>query len=211
MQIEQDVREELEMEPSVRAAAIDIQVRDGVVTLSGVVDGDGERWLIESAARRIAGVKSVLAQLKIFAPDITPADDDIALDCERVLRRLTPKTDYAIGVMVSNGWVTLSGDVAEGYERRIAETEVDSLLSVHGVNSQVKVRSSMARDDAGANIAANIPEQHELKSGSYEFALDNDRVTWSGVMLSWAQHQAKLYAAWSTSRTKHVIDGIRPT
>ncbi|HYD60243.1 MAG TPA: BON domain-containing protein [Noviherbaspirillum sp.] len=152
-QIERDVRDELEMEPSVRADAVDVQVRNGVVTLSGVVDGDGERWLIESAARRIASVKEVWVQLTVFAPDITPADDDIARDCERVLRGLTPKADYAIGVMVSKGWVTLIGDVAEGYERRIAETEVGSLLSVHGINSQVRVRSSIVR----VGIRANAP------------------------------------------------------
>lgn len=145
LQIAQDVRDELEMEPSIRAAAIGIQVKDGIVTLSGVVDSDGERWLIESAARRIAGVKGLLAQLTVFAADVTPDDDDIARDCERVLEGLTPRDDYAIGVMVSHGWVTLSGDVAEGYERRIAETAVSSLLSVHGVNSQVRVRHLPAR------------------------------------------------------------------
>ena len=211
MQIEQDVRDELEMEPSVRAAAIDVEVRDGVATLTGVVDGDGERWLIESAARRIAGVQRVLTQLKVYAPDITAADDDIAHDCERVLERLMPKADYAIGVLVSHGWVTLSGEVAEGYERRVAETEVGSLLSVRGVNSQVRVRSSIARTIAGENIAASMPEQHELKSGSYEFAKDNDRVTWSGAVLSWDERRAMLYAAWLSSGAKRVFDRVRPT
>lgn len=145
-QIEQDVRDELDTEPSVRAAAIDVHVRDGVVALSGIVEGEGEQWLVESAARRIAGVRGISAQLEVFAPDITPSDDDIAHDCERLLSGLTPKADYAIGVVVSKGWVTLRGDVAEGYERRIAEMEVGSLLSVHGVNSQVRVRASIARE-----------------------------------------------------------------
>lgn len=209
MQIEHDVRAELEMEPMVRAAAVGIQVRDGVVTLTGVVDGVGERWLIESASRGIAAVKDVVGQLKVFAPDVTTADDDIAHDCERVLERLMPKTDYAIGVMVSHGWVTLSGNVAEGYERRIAETEVGNLLSVHGVNSQVKVRSSMARNGAASNIVASMPDQNKLKSGSYEFAADNDHVTWSGAMHSWTRQRAMLYAAWSSLRAKHVSNRIR--
>lgn len=209
MQILQDIRDELEMEPTVRAAAIDVQVRDGAVTLSGVVDDEGERWLIESAARRIAGVRTISVQLKVFAPDITPADDDIAHDCERVLRRLTPKTDYAIGVMVSKGWVTLSGDVAEGYERRLAETEVSSLLSVHGVNSQVRVRSSIAREDAETNCAPSVPEKPALKSGSYDFSGDNDRITWADAMQSWSYHRAVLDAAWSSSRAKRMIDAMR--
>ena len=200
-QIEQDVR--------VRAAAIGVQVRDGVATLTGVVDGEGERWLIESAARRIVGVRGVLTQLKSFAPDVTPADDDIAHDCERVLGALTPKSDYAIGVMVSHGWVTLSGEVAEGYERRTAETEVASLLSVHGVNSQVRVRSSTTRSDADAGVVDSKREQRELKSGGYEFAVDIDRLTWSSTVLSWTQYRNMLYAAWSSSRTKRVISLIR--
>jgi osmotically-inducible protein OsmY len=205
MQIEQDVRDELKMESSVRAAAIDVQVSDGVVTLSGVVDGEGERWLIEAAAKRIAGVRKILTRMTVFSPDITPADDDIAHDCERVLSHLTPKDDYTIAVQVSKGWVTLSGEVAEGFERRIAETEVSSLLSVLGVNSQVRVRSSMAAGDAAANGVSSIRKPYELKSGSYEFSPDNDRVTWASTVHSWNQHRAQLSAAWSSSGTKRTM------
>lgn len=147
-QIAQDVKDELKLEPSVRADAVDVQVKDGVVTLKGVVDDGGEQWLIESAARRIAGVKSLSVQLKVFGPGTIATDDDIARDCERVLEGLVPSTDYTIRVMVSHGWVTLSGNVAEGYERRIAEMEVSSLLAVHGVNSQVKVRPAISRAHA---------------------------------------------------------------
>ena len=211
MQIEQDVRDELDMETSVRAEAIDVQVSDGVVTLSGIVDGEGERWLIETAAKRIAGVREILTRMTVFAPDITPADDDIAHDCERVLSHLAPKADYAIAVQVSKGWVTLSGEVAEGYERRIAETEVSSLLSVLGVNSQVRVRSSIAADDTAPHGVPSIRKPYEFKSGSYEFSPDNDRVTWASTVLSWNQHRAMLSAAWSSSSTKRATYGIRFT
>ncbi|WP_420473298.1 BON domain-containing protein [Noviherbaspirillum sp. ST9] len=202
MQIEQDVREELEIEPSVHADAISIHVKDGMVTLAGIVDGDGERWLIEAAAWRIAGVRGVSGQLTSFAPDITPADEDIALDCERVLGRLTPKTDYAIGVLVSHGWVTLSGNVAEGYERWIAETEIAGLLSVHGVNSQVKVRSSIAAADANAKTAGFRFMQDGLKPGGLDFSVGAGRLTWSNAVRSWTEHRDMLYAAWSSLSAK---------
>ena len=139
-QIERDVKDELAMEPTVYGSAIGVAVKDGVATLTGTVDGDGERWLIEAAARRIAGVRSLSVHLNTFVPGIVPADEDIALDCERVLGGLMPRGDYAIQVMVSHGRVTMVGNVAEGYERRIAEVEISSLLSVLGVNSQVQVR-----------------------------------------------------------------------
>lgn len=208
MRIAQAVRNELNSEPSVRAAAVDVRVNDGVVTLSGVVDSEGERWLIESAAMRIAGVKRVLDQTQVFAAGATPTDDEIAHDCERVLACLTPADDYAIGVMVSHGWVTLSGYVAEGYERRIAEAEVGSLLSVHGVNSQVKVRPSLLRNGV-AGVATAIPRRNAYKSGSYEFADGDDRVTWSGVRSAWAAQRAMIHATWSASGAKRVVDRIR--
>lgn len=209
MQIAHDVKDELKTEPTVRASAIDVQVNGGMVTLSGVVDSDGERWLIESAARRTAGVKDVATQLKVFAAGVTPADDDIAHDCERVLEGLLPASDYAIGVMVSHGWVTLSGYVAEGYERRIAETEVSSLLSVHGVNSQVRVRPLLAKNGADADVAASSHLQDTLKPGS-DVESDDDGMTWSRMRTAWAEHQMMLHTTWSASGAKRVMDRMRP-
>lgn len=209
IEIAKDVTDELQMEPSISDVAIDVQVSDGVLTLAGVVDSQGEQWLIESAAKRIAGVKRIQSRLKVFSATINTADDDIAHDCERALGRLAPRTDYAIGVLVTHGWVTLLGNVAKGYERRVAETAVSSLLSVRGVNSQVKVRSSTTSADAVENAA--MSEQPRSKPGGYDFAYDSEHVTWAGTVRSWEEYRVMLYAAWSASRAKRALDRIRPS
>jgi len=143
-QIRLDVIDELQSEPSIDAESIDVDVKNGVVTLTGCVDSNGGEWLIESAARRIAGVKGLSVKLEIVVPEPgICTDDDIRRDCEHALATTVSGANHAIKVMVSSGWVTLSGDVAWGYERWIAEEIVSSLIGVNGVNGQIKVNPWM--------------------------------------------------------------------
>lgn len=140
-QIAQDVMNELRSEATLTAMPIGVTVKNGIATLSGRVDGVGEMWLIETAARRIAGVKGVMMNLEIHHPEPSMrSDDDIEHDCRNVLDLATPGPNDAVKVRVNNGWVSLSGDVAWGHERWIAEAAVSQLAGVTGVNSQIRVR-----------------------------------------------------------------------
>ena len=57
-QLQQDVMNELKWDPSVKAA-IRVDVKDGVVTLSGYVDSYSKKWAADRAAARVFGVKAV--------------------------------------------------------------------------------------------------------------------------------------------------------
>jgi osmotically-inducible protein OsmY len=206
-QIKQDVKDELRSESTVRASAIDVQVKVGVVTLTGPVDGDGEQWLIETAARRIAGVERLSVNFKTVAPEPgVRTDDDIARECEDVLATLIPESDYVIQVMASNGWVTLLGEVAWGYERWIAETKVSGLPGVCGVNSQVKVRPTVIKNDVDAIIEAAMQGQKEGKRHTVECTVDHGRITLTGTIRSWVERRTVLNAVWSFTGVKRVFD-----
>ncbi len=140
-QIAQDVMNELRSEATLTAMPIGVTVKDGIATLSGRADSTGEMWLIETTARRIAGVKGVMMNLEIHHPEPgMRSDDDIAHDCENTLGLATSGPNDAVKVRVNNGWVSLSGDVAWGHERWTAEAAVGQLVGVTGVNSQIRVR-----------------------------------------------------------------------
>ncbi|WP_334189252.1 BON domain-containing protein [Noviherbaspirillum sp.] len=145
-QIRLDIIDELRLEPSIDADSIDVDVENGIVSLTGCVDSNGGEWLIESAARRIAGVGSVAVHLKIVLPEPgICTDDDIRRDCEHALATTVMGENHAIKVRVNSGWVTLSGNVACGYERWTAEEIVSSLIGVNGVNGQITVNSWMTK------------------------------------------------------------------
>lgn len=141
-QIRRDVLDEIRSERTIDADSIDVHVENGVVTLTGCADGCGDKWLIEAAAQRIAGVSSVETQLKVTVDEPgMRTDDDIRRVCEHMLGMTVPGANHAIKVMVSSGWVTLSGSVAWGFERWSCEEIVNHVPGVNGVNGQITVQS----------------------------------------------------------------------
>jgi osmotically-inducible protein OsmY len=66
IQLQQDVIAELNWEPSVDAAQIGVEVKDGIVTLAGHVSSYAEKWNAERAAQRVSGVKALGVCLTCF-------------------------------------------------------------------------------------------------------------------------------------------------
>ncbi|MEO8341904.1 MAG: BON domain-containing protein, partial [Nitrospirota bacterium] len=111
-QLQQDVMAELKWEPSVHAAQIGVEVKDGVVTLAGGVASYYEKYNAERAAQRVRGVKALAVELKIKTSELGKrADSDIAQAAKNVLGWTTSVPADAVKVMVEDGWLTLSGDV----------------------------------------------------------------------------------------------------
>ncbi|MEP7100187.1 MAG: BON domain-containing protein, partial [Burkholderiales bacterium] len=78
-QLQHDVGEELKWEPQVTASQIGVEVKDGVVTLSGEVSSYAEKWNAERAAQRVSGVNALAIALKVKLSEFgTRTDADIA-------------------------------------------------------------------------------------------------------------------------------------
>jgi osmotically-inducible protein OsmY len=63
--ISDSVRERLAADAVVKGGAIDVDVKDGVVTLKGKVQEAKQKSKAESLAKKVKGVKSVVNQLQI--------------------------------------------------------------------------------------------------------------------------------------------------
>lgn len=65
--ISNDVRLKLAADADVRGGALDVQVKDGVVTLQGRVHTEKGRQKATSLTKKVKGVKSVNNQLKLYS------------------------------------------------------------------------------------------------------------------------------------------------
>lgn len=74
-QLQKDVIEELGWDPSVDAARVGVEVKDGIVTLSGSVDSYPQKWSAERAASRVAGTSGVVVDIKVDLPGSHKRDD----------------------------------------------------------------------------------------------------------------------------------------
>ena len=79
IQLQRDVMDELQFEPSVNASNIGVIAKDGIITLTGKVNNYAEKYAASEAAERVAGVKAVIDETKVDLPLAHQRDDqDIA-------------------------------------------------------------------------------------------------------------------------------------
>ncbi len=106
----------LRIDPDVSDEEIEIIVRDGIVTLKGAVGYWYQRNAGEEAARRISGVVSVKNAIHVVPP--ARSDAELKDEIRKSLHRRVPLAVDRIAVEVSEGIVTLRGNV-EFYSDRV--------------------------------------------------------------------------------------------
>ena len=62
-QLQKDVEDELNWSPMLDSAGIGVTAKEGVVTLTGVVDSYSKKLAAENAAKRVTGVKAIAQEI----------------------------------------------------------------------------------------------------------------------------------------------------
>jgi osmotically-inducible protein OsmY len=139
-ELKHDILAELTWEPWVDVARIGVAVLDGVVTLVGLVDRCASQWAVESAVRRIPGVRALDSAMAVALPPADRREDaDIARAVENALRWMTLLPADAVRVRVEHGWIMLSGEVDWDYQRQAVTDVVRCLVGVAGVSDGITV------------------------------------------------------------------------
>jgi osmotically-inducible protein OsmY len=153
MDIQKDVVAELKWEPSLRDDDIAVSVRDGVVTLAGYVDSYADKWKAERVVSRVKGVRAVVNDLEVKLPTRSErTDPEIARAAVEALKWNINVPDDRIIVKVSNGWVTLEGDVDWYYQKEAAERAVREITGIKGITNLIAVRSRTSPTDLKERI-----------------------------------------------------------
>ena len=208
-QLQQDVLAELQWEPSVNAAAIGVEVTDGIVTLSGHVDSHGEKWGAENAAQRVAGVKGLAVDIHVNLPPLSQRTDaDIARAARNVLEWTTYLPREAVKVMVEGGWITLSGTVEWEYQRHMAAAAVRHLLGVTGVSDDLALKPMVSASAVKSDIEASFTRRAHSDARKVSVDVSGTKVTLTGTVGSWAEHELARHSAWGTPGVRSVVDNI---
>jgi osmotically-inducible protein OsmY len=209
-QLKTDVLEELKWEPSVNAAHIGVEVREGVVTLAGHVDNYAEKWHAERATQRVAGVRALAVEIDVNLPGISQRPDaDIASSAARVLDWMGNLPKGSVKVAVEDGWVTLSGTVDWDYQRRSATQAVRYLLGVTGVSDQVTLKSHPVSQAAVKSaILAALHRRANTEASTIAVDVNGAEVTLTGTADSWAERELVKHSAWNTLGVHSVVDRI---
>ncbi len=207
-QLQKDVIEELGWDPSVDAASIGVEAKDGIVTLSGCVDSYPQRWSAERAALRVAGVNGVVVDIEVDLPGAHKRNDaDIARAARSALEWNVSVPDGSIKISVQNGWIALSGEVDWAYQRWAAVAAVRNLVGVAGVNDEITLKPHVDAKDVKGKIESALQRLANREAKAITVDIDeNGSVTLSGKVGSWSERNAARHAAWAAPGVKNVVD-----
>jgi osmotically-inducible protein OsmY len=209
LELKKDVIAELTWEPSVNAATIGVEVKDGIVTLAGHVESLSEKWDAERATQRVKGVKALAIEMDVKLPGSYERNDaDIARAATNALEWTTYWKTDGIKVMVEKAWITLTGEVEWDYQRRSAVWTVKNLIGVKGVSDQIKIQPAITSTEIKADIEEALKRRANGDAKGITVGVNGDKVTLSGTVHSWSERELIVHSTWGAAGVRDVINNI---
>jgi osmotically-inducible protein OsmY len=139
--IEDAVRDVLVLDPRLPdPEQVAVSSEAGTVILRGTVGSFSQRRAAADDAREVEGVYDVDDELDVRLLDKSRrADADIRGIALQILMWDYEVPADLIDVKVSNGWVTLTGDVSYPFESDAAFEDMAGLVGVVGVTNKIRV------------------------------------------------------------------------
>jgi osmotically-inducible protein OsmY len=195
-EIHQEVLRELKWDSRVEENEIGVAAKDGVVTLSGVVTSYAKKLAAQEAAHRVFSVLDVANDMQVQIPgSMSRSDTEIAHALRSALEWDVWIPQDQIKSTVTDGWVTLEGEVELLRERYDAERAIRRLAGVRGVTNRIEVKPGrVAADDLREAIGEALERRAEREARRIKVEVNGSEVTLSGSVRSWAEKRAILGA-----------------
>jgi osmotically-inducible protein OsmY len=209
-QIQHDVLEELRWDPRLQPNEIGVAVKAGIVTLSGWVDSYLKKWTAEEAALGVNGVLAVANEIEVRLPiDAERTDADIAAAALYALEWDANVPLDQVKVAVSDGWVSLTGEVDKQHQREAAERAVSRLLGVRGVSNHITLRAAPMPDDLKQRIEKALVRSAQFDAQRISVELQGSKVILKGTVRSWAELKEAERVAYSAPGVTAVENRIK--
>jgi osmotically-inducible protein OsmY len=194
-----EVKEGLDWEPALDTRAINLSVKDGIVTLTGSVPSYPEKHLAEQAAGLVRGVKAVACELTVVLPAFNSrSDQEIARAAADAIGWNTLLANAKIQVFVDKGRITLEGTVNWNHQRQSADRSVRYLAGVRDVNNHIVVKPIAEQVAVKSQIQAALIRNARLDADRIVVEVRGDRVILSGTVQSWIEREEAERAAWAS-------------
>jgi osmotically-inducible protein OsmY len=207
--LKQTVQNALDWDPSVDPSDIGVAVDEGVVTLRGTVRTFTEKQAAERVALRVFGTKAVANDLTVHLPtSFARTDTELAQAALTALSWNSAVPAGRITVTVSEGWITLKGEVEWQYQKDAAVRCVRDLFGVKGVTNTIAVQPRVKPLDVRDKIEAAFKRSAEVDARRINVNATDGKVILSGNVRSFAERQEAERAAWAAPGVTQVEDRL---
>lgn len=204
-----NVEEELHWSPDIDDTDVAVKVTGGVVTLTGFVRNFSEKYHAEAAAKRVTGVAGVANDIEVRFPlHDEIADPEIARNAVAAIKTELPFIGDRIKVLVSNGCVTLEGNLEWQFQKQQVEYVVHRQKGVKNVANQIEIKPRVAPKDIERRIRTAFHRSAQIDADQISVQVDGGEVTLAGHVRSWDERMQAEDTAWRAPGVAHVRNEI---
>jgi osmotically-inducible protein OsmY len=196
--LQRDVQDAINWQPLLNAAEIGVIAKDGIVSLTGVVDSYAKKTEAENAAKSVAGVTALVENIKVKYPSsYSKSDAEVATEVLAALKARWDVADEKIKVKVEMGWVTLTGELGWNYQKNAAKDAIKSLMGVTGVSNNITIKSESLDAAEKSGIENAIKRNWAFYDSDISVGVSGHRATLTGTVDSIYQKTEAGNLAWN--------------
>jgi len=196
--LQKDVQDAIKWEPLLNAAEIGVTAKDGVITLTGIVDSYDKKIQAEDAAKSVAGVKAVVEKIEIqYSSMGIKGDNEIADDILNTFNWNWEFPNDKVNVKVEDGWVTLEGELIWNFQKEAAKKSVSKVIGVKGVTNNITIKSETNDSIEKKDIERALKSNWSISEREIIVEVSGNIVTLNGTVHSLYQKDQAGRIAWN--------------
>lgn len=198
IEIQKNVMDELKWQPFLNSSEIGVAVKNGIVTLSGIVDSFSKKLSAERAAKKVAGVRAIAEDIQIcVSPAYWRTDAEIAEAVLNALKWHSAVPDEKIKIKVEDGNVTLEGELEWEYQRVNARTAIQNLSGVRSVINLITVKPRLSAFELEQKISAAFRRNATVDASKVNVSTVGSKVILTGKVRSLIESEDAEDVAWA--------------
>jgi osmotically-inducible protein OsmY len=203
---------ELARNPRIASSEIAVTVKNGAVTLNGIVLTLDEKLCAERAVKNIKGVRAVANDIEVKLPaEMRKADEGIAEQIGRLLSWYSSLRNMDVHADVDDGRVTLTGEVDFLYQKALVAERLAELAGVAAVSNQIKIREHRAIDEREINrqIMAALHRHANVEAAAIHISVADGEVKLEGTVGAYRERELVVEAVRATAGVRDIVDNLK--
>ncbi|MGZ8842816.1 MAG: BON domain-containing protein [Pyrinomonadaceae bacterium] len=210
-ELAQQVLSELRWDSRLACTELSVNVTEAVATLTGSVSSYAKKIAAQEAAHRVPGVLDVANDIRVEPVDLfARTDTEIASAVRNALEWDALVPNELVTSTVSDGWVTLEGDVEYWREREDAERAIMRLAGVVGVVNKITIRKRpVDPKELREQIESALERRADREAERLRLDIHDGAVDLWGRVHSWQEKRAVIGSISHAPGVTRLVDHLR--